>query len=298
MNSYLLLDGNNLSHIAFHKAKAIVIKKYKTENPEYLLRENEYSEVSGMMLLVFFRKLHKLFKIFKNHYFVFTWDNAGSSKWRKEIFPDYKSHRVYEDNVWRVLFENIDKIKIILESYPIYQLGMSGLEADDIIYALARDLYKQNKVIIITSDSDMIQIVQEFKKNIKIFNPIKDKYAEIPDFDIVLYKSFLGEKGEDIPGIPGCGEKTSIKFAKEIMSGEKTIAECLKNDSEKIDIINRNLKLIRIKNNPNIPNLKYNVNDIHTSHRKIDLSKIQKFYFDSKLKSLLETFESISSLFT
>jgi len=75
-NKFVLFDGNNLAHIAFHRGKSIV-QKEKGE----LLTKEDFSVVESMMYLVYFRKLHKYIKMFKNSYFIMTWDNPGSSEW-------------------------------------------------------------------------------------------------------------------------------------------------------------------------------------------------------------------------
>lgn len=296
---YLLIDGSNLAHIAFHKAKSVVSKE-----------NSELSDIKGMMFLIFFRKLHKFYKKFKGYNFVIAWDNSGSSKWRREIFPEYKSGRNYDnDPVWDILFTGIDSLKEVLTNYPIYQLCVSKLEADDILYVLAGKLSAKGEVIVLSTDADLIQIAQEFGKNVKLFHPIKDVYVTIPkNYDIIYYKALMGDKSDDIPGVPSFGKKKSERAAVKIKNGESVENVLIEATSKRlslgesqellqnnIDIINRNVILIDIKNNPNLKDVKYNIDEIENS--KIDFSKIKKFYFDNKLKSLIESFDNITNLF-
>lgn len=328
---YVLLDGNNLAHIAFHRAKSIVLKNKIKQYAESLtnkgktvrfaekeakqnvqIEKEDYEAITGMMLLVFFRKLHKHFKKFTGT-FIMTWDNPNSHEWRKQVYPDYKCRRDYEhDSIWEILFNNISEIKNVLNYYPMSQIGIEGLEADDIIYLYSKFLSKHNAaVIIISADSDLIQIAQEFK-NIKVYHPIKDIYVNIPkDYDVVIYKVFKGDKTDDIGGVPGFGEKKALKAAREIANGmeilnviENAIPKKTKKDvssklsvvKENIKIINRNLTLIKIGNNPNLKNLSVD-DSIFKNTMTINLKEIQKFYFKHKLLSLLEEFSSISAIF-
>jgi len=299
-NKFVLMDGNNLAHIAFHRGKSIILKNKKESSKdkkkEVKLTQQDFPQIKGMMYLVFFRKLHKYLKMFKDSYFVMAWDNPGSSEWRREIYPEYKASRDYtSDPIWNILFDGITELSEVLESYPIYQLKIEKLEADDILYVLSRVL-KNQKVIIISGDSDMIQAAQEFK--VKIYHPIKDKYIEIPKtYDYCVYKAIKGDKADEIEGIYGYGEVKATKLAEEIY-GEDFIDDvsCPKLNKEQQMAVLRNLKLIRIANNPNLINLQISIEQLK-SHSNVDLQKIQKFYFKHKLKSLIETFEGVVSIF-
>jgi DNA polymerase-1 len=299
-NKFILIDGNNLAHIAFHRGKSIILKnkkedsKNKKKNVE--LTQEDFPAVEGMMYIVFFRKLHKYFKMFKGYYFVMAWDNPGSSEWRRELYPEYKASRDYEtDPIWSILFNVINKLREVLEYYPIYQLKVEKLEADDILYVLSRTL-KDQKVVILSGDSDMIQAAQEF--GVKIYHPIKDKYVEIPKtYDHCMYKAIKGDTSDEIDGIYGYGEVKATRLAEEIYNEDfLDNINTNKLDKEQQDAVLRNLKLIRISNNPNLKNLKVNVDEI-LSHSNVDLHKIQKFYFEHKLKSLIETFDGVVSIF-
>jgi 5'-3' exonuclease len=330
-DKYILLDGNNLAHIAFHRAKSIILKnkindyveRYSGTKPKRLIQKEakekvklenkDFKAISGMMFLVFFRKLHKHLKNF-NGKFVMTWDNPGSGKngWRCEVYSEYKSGRDYKtDPIYTVLFDGIDKLREVLEYYPIYQIGIDGMEADDILYLYSK-LLRPNKVTIISTDSDLIQIAQEFD-NVTIFHPIKDCEVEIPEnYDITFYKSLMGDKSDDIKGVSGFGKKKALNAAILISEGKtpeevfmdavpkkiKDIKEREKIVKENVDIFKRNLKIIKISNNPSLKNYNLNILKIDDDTNHVNLKKIQKFYFDHKLVSLLEEFSSISTLFT
>jgi len=310
-DKFALFDGNNLAHIAFHRAKSIILKKKieiafieakkkkkKFDKKTIKLVEKDFDAVTGMMYTVFFRKLHKLIKIFKRYNFIFTWDNRGSSEWRRKIFPEYKISRDYEtDPIWRILFDNIDQIREILKSYPMHQERVEKLEADDIMYVFAGELSKVGEVVIISGDSDMIQAIQRF--GVKVYHPIKDKYVKSPTtYDYCVFKAIKGDKADEIDGIFGYGDVKAAKLAEEIW-GEDFIDDisCPQLNNEQQKTVLKNLRIIRIENNPNLKNVKVNLPLIFKA-QKVDLSKIQKFYFDHKLKALIESFESVISIFS
>jgi 5'-3' exonuclease len=292
-NKYCLLDGNNLAHIAFHRAKSIVlkIKKKTDENAEIV--EADYSSIESMMYHVFFLKLHKYFKKFNESYFIMCWDSGGSSAWRKEIYPEYKANRNYEiDPIWKILFKCISNLRGVLQSYPVTQESEEQLEADDIMYVLSKKLKPFGEVTIISGDSDMIQTAQEF--GTKLFHPIKDKYIKAPvTYNYCLYKAIKGDTSDDIDGIYGYGPVKSAKLAEACEHNIDAI-DVLNDDQKRI--VERNLQLIKINNNPNLGKTKLDINKINAS-KNIDFQKIRKFYFDHKLKQLLEDFDYVVSVF-
>jgi len=312
-DKFVLFDGNNLAHIAFHRGKSSILKnkiteaekKAKAKGKKFAkadakkikLVQKDFDAVTGMMYTVFFRKLHKLIKIFKDQTYIFTWDNPGSSEWRRKIMPEYKASRDYEtDPIWRVLFDSIDELRVILDSYPIHQVRIEKLEADDIMYVFAGELSKIGKVTIISGDSDMIQAIQRF--GVKVYHPIKDKYVKGPTtYDYCVYKAIKGDKSDEIEGIYGYGEKKATRLAEEIW-GEDFVDDisCPELDNKQQKQVIKNLRLIRIENNPNLKKATVNMDAIIAS-KHVDLSAIQKFYFNHKLKSLVEGFESVVSIF-
>lgn len=311
---YALFDGNNIAHIAFHRGKSIILKNKikeaeakakkagkkftKVDAKKIKLVKKDYDAITGMMLTVFFRKMHKLIKIFAGYNYIFTWDNPGSSEWRRKIMPGYKANRDYDtDPIWRILFDTIDELRVILNSYPIHQVRIEKLEADDIMYVFAGELSKVGDVVIISGDSDMIQAIQDF--GVKVYHPIKDKYVKGPTtYDYCVYKAIKGDTSDTIDGIFGYGEVKATRLAEE-MYGEDFVDDfsCPQLDKKQQKKVLLNLKLIRISNNPNLKKVKVDVDSVKNA-KYMDLAKIKKFYFTHKLKSLIEGFDSVISIFT
>lgn len=289
----VIFDGNNIGHIAFHRAKSIVAKESELEKnqiQEYL--EQNLDKIEGMTYLVFFRKLHKLMKKFKGSQFVMTWDSKDAGQWRKEFFPGYKSGRVYtEDVTWTVLFKVLDELREVLKYYPIYQIKQDGFEADDIIYTLCTRDFKDQESVVISTDSDLVQIAQN-TKTVKVYHPLKDKFVSPPKtYDLKLYKAIKGEKSDDIPGIKGYGDKRAAKAAELFKNDFDKAWEQF--DLEQQEIIERNYLLIDISSNPNINDVEFSEEDFISHINKVDFDSIKKFYFEKKLVSLLESFDNI-----
>src|ERR1041385_5494846 len=151
---------------------------------------------------------------------------------RHEEFTAYKAHRqeMPED-----ISSNIPLVYKLLEAFNIPILAIDGYEADDIIGTLARVAEQQGfKTYMMTSDKDFGQLVDE---NTFIYRParagegatvmgIKEICArwEIETVDQVRdILGLMGDSSDNIPGIPGVGEKTAIKLLKEFGSIEKLI---------------------------------------------------------------------------
>jgi 5'-3' exonuclease len=299
-----LFDGSNFIHISFHRGKSIIlknkIKRYAEENKitekqakaKVTITKTDYKDVESMSYVIFFRKLHKYLKMFKQHKWVIAWDNPTSSDWRREVFADYKANRDYDtDPIWRqVLFPLLENLKIVLQNYPIHQITIERLEADDVAYLVAKQ-FPGKDTVLISTDSDWIQIAQEF--GVKILHPLTDKYVKVPkSYEYIIQKAIMGDKGDNIPGLEGYGPKKSQQLAEQIYRDDFTD---VKLDSDQQKIILRNVELMSIAFNPNIKNtfIDFSVFD---KEKKIDLKKIQKFYFDYKLKSLIESFDKIAEI--
>ena len=276
----LVLDGNNLSHISFHKAKSILKKDGVTS----------LDRIELMTYHLFFLKLFKIFKVFKDHIKIICWDEGGKSvdgfssiNWRKTIYPQYKQHRKYhEDDSFKALFNAISNIKEVLENFPLYQLSKEGVEGDDLIFACVKKITNSNTVIVST-DSDLLQIPQRFK-NVKLLNPITLKYVNPPnDYNICDFKAIKGDKSDDIEGIYGYGDKKSLILAKSIFEDKNNIKKL---NEEQISIYNRNINLIDLSLTP--IDIEIDIDKVVEKNKAMMISKIKKFFLEKKLRALLE----------
>ena len=171
---------------------------------------------------------------------ILCWDVTGS-KYRKGIFPLYKSHRKYID--MKDYFEELDTARLYLKRMGFTQLIVRGVEADDVIGFAANKLANDgHKVIIISDDKDFYQLITN---DIKIYRPIKEQIKNLSDIidefgmnpkQLPKIKAITGEDTDFIPGVTdinekekklikcGLGEKNAIKI---LDYGKKTLKEAI-----------------------------------------------------------------------
>ncbi|EPZ55764.1 DNA polymerase I [[Clostridium] sordellii ATCC 9714] len=132
------------------------------------------------------------------------------------------------------LREQIEPLKNLLDAFKINRLELEGYEADDIIGTVSLKAEKEGyKVFIVTGDKDAIQLASKTtttlitKKGVGEvdefdFDEVMKKYEMTPNQFIDL-KGLMGDKSDNIPGVPGIGEVTGIKLIKEFGSIENII---------------------------------------------------------------------------
>lgn len=160
----------------------------------------------------------------KPDYVAVAWDKAGTNiRRRRKIYADYKAnrHKAPED-----FYLQIPLLKELLKAlnWPLYEID--DYEADDIIGTLSKQASQQNiHTIMISSDLDMLQLVDH---DVELY-AMKRGLANLEKFDIKAFKSkyaidvnqFLdlkslkGDASDNIPGVPGVGEKTAQKLLKD-----------------------------------------------------------------------------------
>ena len=93
--------------------------------------------------------------------------------------------------------------------------------------------------VLVSSDTDFIQLIQEYS-HVQLYNPIKKEFVEAPvDYDYVTWKSLRGDSSDNIPGIPGIGDKTADKIASDPVALKEFITR-----PEVSEIFTRNYDLI------------------------------------------------------
>jgi DNA polymerase-1 len=174
--------------------------------------------------------------------------DSKEKNFRRELFPEYKAKRLLPPEE---LIQQLPLIKEYLEYRGIYFLEKPGLEADDIIALLARRYAAAGgDVLIFSADKDLFQLVAE---RIFIFHPklkqklnragIKDFFGIYPE-QIVDYLSLAGDASDNIPGIPGIGEKTATKLIEKYGSLAAMLSDLDNLDNKLQDKIKKNVHLL------------------------------------------------------
>lgn len=233
----IVIDSNAVIHRAFHALPPLTTKKGELVNAIY------------GFLLVFFKAI----KEFQPDFVVATFDFPAPT-FRHEKYKLYKATR---KKAPQELYEQIPKIKEILESFNIQIFEKQGFEADDIIGTISKAAPKKQilpeiEAIILTGDLDALQLVD---KNTKVYalrkglkdtvlydkEKVKEKYDGLIPEDLVDYKGLRGDPSDNIPGVPGVGEKTAIFLIKEFGTLENLYKE-LEQNSEKAKKIKESLR--------------------------------------------------------
>jgi len=126
--------------------------------------------------------------------------------WRKEFFPFYKAGRKKTRDKshldWHLIFDMLSKFKNELkENFPYKVIDVEGAEADDIIGTLVPRHFAHEKILILSSDGDFLQL-QRYGSNVKQYNPVLKKYLKSENPSIELKEKIIrGDKGDGIPNI-------------------------------------------------------------------------------------------------
>ncbi len=214
MEKLYLLDGHSLAHRAFYALPLLT-----TESGEYT------NSVFG-----FSRMLFKIIDEEKPDHIAVAFDLKGPT-FRHEEYEDYKAGRKKTPDE---LIPQIDLIKDVLKSLNIPIIEKEGYEADDVIGTIAKEAAEKDiDVKIVTGDRDALQLIDErinviyTRKGITDIveydiDKVKEKYELSPE-QLIDMKGLMGDSSDNIPGVPGIGEKTAIKLLKEFDSMENVL---------------------------------------------------------------------------
>jgi len=160
----------------------------------------------------FARELLRIYEQEKPDYLAVAFDTGKT--FRDEIFPEYKATRAKMPDDLR---PQIERIRQMVDAFNIPRLEMEGFEADDVLGSAARWGAAQGLGIkIITGDRDLLQLVDERTivylagddQNYITDEDVIGKLGVRPE-QVVDYKAIVGDKSDNIPGVPGVGEKTA-----------------------------------------------------------------------------------------
>jgi len=163
---------------------------------------------------------------------VACWDDAWRPRWRVELIPSYKAHRVERETdagsvevVPELLTLQIPVIRELLSALGIPVVGAADHEADDVIGTLAS--HSRMPVDVVTGDRDLIQLVNDARSVRVIYTgrgmshlellddaTVEAKYGVTPR-QYVDFAVLRGDPSDGLPGVAGVGEKTAVSLLKE-----------------------------------------------------------------------------------
>ena len=235
-------------------------------------------------------------KNFKSEYgeVVLCCDNR--KYWRKELFPFYKANRKKNrdksDLDWHLIFDMLSKFKQELkDNFPYKVIDVEGAEADDIIGTLVPRHSRHEKILILSSDGDFLQL-QNYP-NVKQYNPSQKKYviSKNPIMDL-KEKIIKGDKGDGIPNVLS----TSDCFVRDLRQKpitqkvlDKLMAESYleQDETTKANFV-RNATLIDLTFIPE--EIKEKIINTY-EETKPAKGKLLNYFIEHKLKNLMEVIE-------
>lgn len=286
----VIIDGNSLINRAFYAL------------PDLVTREGIHTNgVFG-----FVKMINKVQEDYRPDYLSVAFDLKAPT-FRHIQYKEYKAQRKKMPNE---LAQQMPILKDILDAYKIHRTELDGFEADDLIGTIAKLCAEKGlEVIIVTGDRDALQLVSENIKvmitkkgisNLEVYDRamVKEKYGVTPE-RIIDFKGLVGDKSDNIPGVPGIGEKTASKLLNEFSTVEELIMnvdnisskshrEKIRDNAE-IALLSKRLATIKI----DIP-LDIDIEELRLvepdNEKLIELFK--KYEFNSLIKTLIREGEN------
>ena len=215
MAKLILMDGNSIAFRAFYGLPLLT----------------NQSGLHTNAIFGYARLLEKVIKEEQPDYFLVAFD-AGKSTFRHKQYTEYKGGR---QKTPPELGEQFAPIRKLIDAYGIKRFEHEDYEADDIIGTWTKLADEEKfETIVITGDKDLTQLASEYTKvyitkkgvsDIEVYTPehVAEVYDGLVPMQIIDLKGLMGDKSDNIPGVPGVGEKTAVKLLKEYSSVENVL---------------------------------------------------------------------------
>ncbi len=203
---FVIIDGNAIIHRAYHAIPPLTTAEGTMVNAVY--------GFTSMLL--------KVIADLKPEYLAVSFDVSGPT-FRDELYTEYKAKRVKAD---QSLYDQIPLVHEVVKAFNIPIFTKQGFEADDVIGTLATNIAETKEgiqTIIVTGDMDMLQLVDDavvevylLKKGLSEFDlynekKVHERFGFGPSM-VIDYKALRGDTPDNIPGVPGIGEKTAVEL--------------------------------------------------------------------------------------
>ncbi|MBI3620359.1 hypothetical protein HY214_04435 [Candidatus Roizmanbacteria bacterium] len=224
MKTMLLIDAYAIIHRAFYAMPSFSTKDGTPTNAVY-----------GFLTM-----LVKSIQDYQPDYIIVCFDTPKPT-FRKKLFPQYQTQRPKTDDQLKI---QVPLIRTLLDKGGIARAEKEGYEADDVIGTLAAKYKNQMRILILTGDKDMFQLVDQ---NVYIITPkvglstvvMYDRSGVIeklgvPPEQIPDYKALVGDQSDNYKGAKGIGPKTAIKLLNDYQTSEKIVQNAAAIKNEKV----------------------------------------------------------------
>ena len=237
----VLFDGNNIVHRAFHA--------FEATQPLTVRKTGEVVSAVYIFTLMLLKAINEL----KPTQCAIAFDTKAPT-FRHQMFDQYKAQRPPTP---KELVNQLGRVRQLVEAFqiPIYEIN--GYEADDVLGTLSHQASEQGiDTIIVTGDADAMQLVspqvrvlyprpRESFSNTDLYDEaaVSQKYGVKPEY-ITDLKALKGDPSDNIPGVPGIGEKTAAKLIQQFGSIEEIYANIDQVTPEKLQTLLRENKAV------------------------------------------------------
>ena len=283
-------------------AYALIFRGYYAfiKNPRINSKGMDTSAIMG-----FTNSLIDLINREKPDYLAVAFDKGGSAE-RSDLFPDYKANRSETPEAIKIAVPYIHQL---LEAMHIPIIEKAGFEADDIIGTLSKQAERQGfDVYMVTPDKDFAQLVSphifmyrpsRMGNGIEIWGvpEVQEKFEIERPEQVIDFLGMMGDSVDNIPGLPGVGEKTAKKFLAQYGSMEKLLESTheLKGKlKEKIEA-NKELGLLSKKLARIILDVPVTFDAKNYALEKPDLEKVSVIFQELEFRRLTERFQKLFS---
>lgn len=275
----IIVDGSSYLFRAYHALPPLTTSKGEPTGA-----------IKGVMSM-----LQKLVEQYKAKTMCVVFDTKGPN-FRHELFPEYKANRSAAPDD---LIAQIEPLHELVQSMGLPLIALPGIEADDVIAALADQAVARGRRVVISSgDKDLAQLVTD---QVHLVNTMKQEYLDPagveakfgvrPD-QIIDYLSLIGDKVDNIPGIDKVGPKTAVKWLAEYTTVENLlenkdkikgkIGENLRDQAERLKIA---VQLVTLKKDIALP---LTLEQLQICEPQFDqlIALLTRFEFKNDLKKL------------
>ena len=230
----------------------------------------------------FLKSIRYTLSVIKPTRCIIVFDGKNGSKRRRKIYPEYKAQR----KIKKRLNRNVDwgtepadeqesmklqmgRLVEYLEYLPLTLVSIDGVEADDVMAYISKQLLLKSKIVLMSTDKDFLQLVDN---RISVWSPtkkilytpekVKDEYG-IPSKNLLTYRILDGDKSDNINGVQGAGLKSIIKYIPSITEDNEFNAKNL------LDFVNNSDSKIKL-----LENIKNSSNLIKRNYLLMQLNKV------------------------